>query len=392
MATDMGRGILAPDSNDNISTTGVQEMRTLGATAAAAIADADFKRGVLPEGTDLDNFLTPGNHTTGDTVHTQTHTNLAVPEASNLMVLGAGTRFFASQIQIPVNGAGRIFFRTKFNSTTWTPWVNLANGQFPAPPPSGSHPLRVQSFKDDYPLVSTEGKGAVVFRYDHGLTNLKSSLLPLHEQHNIPLYVAMNSRLWNDAENSGASHADARAWINAGIAEFGNHTADHRDRNTAEGIYDNIVNGRKELEDQLQTIIHGFTVPGLSEYNAFEGFGGGSLDSYSDTYAGGLILANHAVCSGTMGSTLRPLDGQVRQGGRHYTWEARSWENIKTQIDNAVAQKSALTLMAHPKHLGTSGYFDTALADQVITYVRELINGGQLADISYYQSHHATTE
>ena len=37
MAQDMGQGIIAPDSNDSISTTGVQEMRTIAATAAAAI-------------------------------------------------------------------------------------------------------------------------------------------------------------------------------------------------------------------------------------------------------------------------------------------------------------------------------------------------------------------
>lgn len=37
MAQDMGQGIIAPEPNDNISSTGVQEMRTLAATAAAAI-------------------------------------------------------------------------------------------------------------------------------------------------------------------------------------------------------------------------------------------------------------------------------------------------------------------------------------------------------------------
>lgn len=40
MARDMGRGIIAPDNNDNIG-TGASEMRTLGATTAAAITDVD---------------------------------------------------------------------------------------------------------------------------------------------------------------------------------------------------------------------------------------------------------------------------------------------------------------------------------------------------------------
>lgn len=40
MARDMGRGIIAPDNNDNIG-TGASEMRTVAATAAAAINEVD---------------------------------------------------------------------------------------------------------------------------------------------------------------------------------------------------------------------------------------------------------------------------------------------------------------------------------------------------------------
>lgn len=44
MARDMGRGIIAPDNNDNIG-TGASEMRTLAATTAAAITDVDRRAG-----------------------------------------------------------------------------------------------------------------------------------------------------------------------------------------------------------------------------------------------------------------------------------------------------------------------------------------------------------
>lgn len=50
MASDMGRGIMAPDSDDPISTTGVNEMRTLGATTASAISSLDTQvQGELAE-------------------------------------------------------------------------------------------------------------------------------------------------------------------------------------------------------------------------------------------------------------------------------------------------------------------------------------------------------
>jgi len=46
MATDMGRGIIAPDTTDKISVTGVAEMRTLAASAAVAVdAVKDYTEG-----------------------------------------------------------------------------------------------------------------------------------------------------------------------------------------------------------------------------------------------------------------------------------------------------------------------------------------------------------
>src|SRR5690606_4272235 len=69
----------------------------------------------------------------------------------------------------------------------WSEWTQMGG---PLPNPNslntGGRDMRLQMFKDEYPLVSTQGKGAVVFRYDHGLTNFKNELLPLHTQYGIP--------------------------------------------------------------------------------------------------------------------------------------------------------------------------------------------------------------
>lgn len=358
---------------------------------------SNYDKGTAIAGTNFDEVYTSGSLYSGGVGTIETQLGLAEQVPSNILTLGNGTRFVASQIQIPVSGDLRFWVRSKINSTTWTPWKDLAmgggatlDGAMNSYSSGAPNLMRIQAFKDEYPLVSTGNKGAVVFRYDHGLTNLKSTLLPLHQAAGIPFYVAMNSRNWTEEENSGATQADAKSWITSGIAEFGNHTADHRDRNTADGIYDAVVNGRKELESQLGITIHGFTVPGLSEYNKFEGFGSGTLNSYSDTLAGSLILANHAISSGVIGSTHRTLDGEIRQGGRHYTWEQSSFASIQAQVDSAIANKTALTLMAHPRNMNASGYWTPTLAAQVIDYVKTKIDAGELANISYYQSHHAT--
>lgn len=398
---------MAPDTGETISGTGVQEMRTVAATAAAAIGGSVneavtttlgrselFKTSAVGSTHNWDTDYTPGNKFTGGVENVEGQVGLAEKVPSNVIVGGSGTQFSATQIQIPVAGGLRFWVRAKLNSSTWTPWVDLAasGGGSGAAPMFGAgtpNQLRIQAFQDDYPLVSTGNKGCVVFRYDHGLTNFKSTLKAMHDTAGIPYYIAMNSRLWGEPENSGATQADAKAWIASGLAEFGNHTADHKDRDTAEGIWDTVVNGRTELEAQLGTIIHGFTVPGVTEFDKFGGFDTGSLDSYSGTYMGEVVLANHAICSGAVGSAQRPLDGQIAQGGRHYTWQSQGFANIKAQIDSAIANKTALTLMAHPSVMGGVGMFDAALAQQVIDYVKSKIDSGDLANLSYYQSHHA---
>lgn len=302
----------------------------------------------------------------------------------------------------------RRWWRIARTFTTWNDWIEIEPYEEAAtagadyittpPPAAGANSLRLQRFKDEYPLVSTQGKGVVVFRYDHGLNNFKDVLLPLHQQYGIKAYIAMNSRRWHIAESNAVTHAEAQQWRTAGLVEWGSHTTDHGDKVTAPEIWEAIVAGRQELEEQVGGEIHGFTVPGVGG-TRLQGFGGGTIDSFTNTYAGGVILASHAISSGSIaqpaGSYYRTLDGVIRQGGRHAGWDSTPWEDIKSYIDHAATNQVALTLMCHPSVMGgTSGEqpnWTPELAEQIISYVRQLIDDGQLANISYYQSHHATT-
>lgn len=350
--------------------------------------------GLIAENTDMNDlsgYDWVGEYYVPTTAVAESLSNYPTPSKPAIVKIMSGPHGYryTTQTVIEWGESPTIYWRAMASASTWTPWMTIGGGGTETPPVGDSHTIREQLFKDDYPLASTGGKGVIAFRYDHGLTNIKSTILPIHQAHDVPLYIAMNSRNWDIDENNGATQADARDWIASGLVEFGNHSADHADRNTNAGIYDTIVNGRKELEAQLEIPIHGYTVPGLSGYNEFEGFGTGSLDAYSETYAGGLILANHGIVSGQYGQQYRTLDGVVRQGGRHWTWEKEQWPSIKARIDQAVSTKTALTIMVHPRYMGLDGYYDAALVEQVVAYVRSLIDNGDLARMSYYQSLHA---
>lgn len=402
MAEELENGTMVPQPADVIDMSGVAAMRALGESV-------DEELGLRPKTEqagatgNLNSVFTPGDLRFGASVISG-WANIP-PELTGPFILTTHTypdlNRWGWQEAVMHGSASVRMWRHTQTLGVWGPWRVLGSGGGgPSDIPTnalalGSRAMRLQMFCDAYPLVSTGDRGAVVFRYDHGLTNFKGTLKPLHDQYNIPAYIAMNSRNWELPENSGATQAEAAAWDDV---EWGNHTADHNDKIGIADIHDTIAVGRAELEAQVGATVHGFSVPGLGDIpggTKFDGFGTGGASGYSDSYAGALILSHHAIASGTItepgaaATAHRRLDGELRLGGRHYTWESAEWASIKAQIDSAIANKVAITLMCHPRTMGLSGYWTAALAEQVISYVREQIDAGNLADISYYQSHRA---
>jgi peptidoglycan/xylan/chitin deacetylase (PgdA/CDA1 family) len=351
--------------------------------------DSDY-RGLMPDGQSIDDMT--GQQWTGQWYVPSTAAADALVGAKPPMsgpgtftVVSSRTSGYSHTVQwwsMHLLSGSKLFMRLTVASGAFNDWIEVGGAGSSA----GARDLRLQLFEEAYPLVSTGNKGVVVLRYDHGLTNFKSTILPLHQQYNLPAYIAMNSRNWSLDENSGATQEEARSWANV---EWGNHSADHEDKSGGAAIYDNIVNGRIELEAQLERTIHGYTAPGLTG-GQFDGFNTGWVDGYSNTPAGAMILDHHAIASGGIGDTnFRPLDGKIRIGGRHYTWEQRTYAQIKAEIDTAISTKTALTIMAHPRTMNQSGYWTPALLEQVLAYIRSQIDAGNLADLTYYQSQHA---
>lgn len=358
-----------------------------------------WDKGALDIGMDYDTLFTPGNYYTGGPLIVENAKGLAVNIPSDILVFGAGTNYSATQIQVPSTGSNHNFYiRSRTTGSTWSEWkilgenqkgsssINVYSGHSGVP-----NNARIEEFKEDYPLVSTNNKGAVMFRYDHGLTNFKSIIKQLHDERNFPYCIAMNSRNWDREENNGATQNDVKNWISDGLCEIWNHSATHEDTDVPEELYDIIVNGRIELEQQLGSKVHGFIVPGMSPTGMGGFVGGNSLDVFSKTYAGSLILAYHAVSSGAIpGTAQRKLDGVTRQGQSHFGIEKRSVTEVKAQIDHAIANKTALQLMMHPRVLNLSGYISTVELVEILDYVKTKFDSGDLVVLSPYQSLHAT--
>ena len=373
-----------------------------------------FDSGKIPDGQNIDDMRGPAwsgvwSEDGGSVAGTWTGTlppGLAKWIPGQFLIIGNadGQTNLATQMYFPYAASSikGFFYRTiqKYKETganAWTPWLWIGGGSAGGTNEIGSLSLggraaRVQAFKDAYPPKITNGKGAVVFRYDHGLNNLKDYILPLHKKYDIPLYVCLNSRKWDDPTNNQVKPSEVKAWVDTGLVEIGNHTATHLNANGTTDIYDTIVNGRKELESQLGITIHGFTVPGVApppQGEKFDGFAGGTLSEYSDSYAGALIQSTHAICSGTFGPDYRPLDGSQWIGTRHTGIESKTPAEVDPYIQGAVDRRAAITLMSHPSVLGSSGKFSASDLEATLKTVRSLIDAGKLARLTYYESHTA---
>lgn len=238
--------------------------------------------------------------------------------------------------------------------------------------------------------VSTGGKAAVALRFDHGLTKLKSTVLTSLMFRDFKWGMALNSRNWDLAQNSGATKQDVIDWCETYGAEVWNHGATHGDRPDAAGIHDEIVTGLNELREDLPGVpIDGYIPAGVGGTN-LDGFNGGNVpDAYSGTYAGQLILANHAIGAGYFsGSGNRLLDGKAKQGQGHYTIDKQSVANIKSRIDVAVADKGGLQLLCHPDYLDNPEHPGNITSDdlvEVLAYLKTKQDAGDLVVLSPYE-------
>lgn len=323
--------------------------------------------------------------------------------ASLLVVRGghAPSFGFTEQVFTVLSNPQR-WWRTLISAGVWSDWERIDGaGVFPVNSGHYGTPNAqlVEDFKARHPVTSTNGKGAIVFRFDHGLTYLKSTIIPMLNSggRNWKCLIAMNSRNWDKIENAGMSKAEATALIDAGH-EFANHGADgngegttHKEADTKAAIWDQIVVGKQELEAQLGRPIERFIIPGT-----VNGLGGlttaPSMDILSSTYAGSVAMAFHAVVSGAFPNTrFRALDGRLKQGQAYYNIESATVSSIKAQIDIAVSTKTALEIMLHPRNIDQPGFLSLAGLTDVFAYIDSKVSANQLVVLGNSQGLMATT-
>ena len=379
MAQTLPNGVVVPnaDGGEQISATGVQEMRTLGASADAAIADARFTK-TNPGPFDFDTMKTPGTYSLGSPFP-DGYTNVpeGITTASILNVYGSPVQSWCAQELIQYGANPIRLWRVSRNTAVWNPWVQVGGGGDVSSAMGGNAARQSHFVSTTGGPVSTGGKAAFALRLDHGWTNIKSKLRAGLIARGIVPGVASCSRQWDLAENSGATIAEVKSWVAAGEFEILNQGATHGQNMV--NYVDEIVNGRVELEDQLDTDVWGFAPPG--ESTTWEDFDGGRVDGWASLPAA-IMLASHAYSMGYVGGARRVLDGTIRQGLSHITLDTYDMAQARAQVDAAISEGRGIQVMLHPRELDKAGKITTAQFLSFLDYVVGKRDAGDLVTLT----------
>lgn len=420
MAQDMGRGIIAPEPNDNISTTGVQEMRTLGATAAAAIGTLQTsvmqeieqlpttdditqlednlgqiaERANLPlhtaqDGDDLNDFIEPQiiSKSSSRTIHNQPIWDRENNDTSVIVVLVINTDSgYAAQVAFIYGGTPQAAWRVQRNTSgLWQPWQMIRA----IDPHLDDAAFRREDIVSRARArrggpIGTNGRPAVALRFDHHTGDWATKVLPLLEERGIPW-----AQIINPTRVSAGSHGDTYGYDQLQDAalrsggEIWNHGGNHNDFTLPETAVREIPEALKTIQENMPRLaIEGWAPPGLSAGGYMGAAPFATTAQNTGTYPGQLIMRNHAFIAGYAPGTYRTLDPDTTHiGASHMTIDQSNPGQVRRAID-ALGQ-DGLALMLHPNYLDQSGYLSTADLIAVFDDIVTRRDAGELQVLSY---------
>ena len=229
--------------------------------------------------------------------------------------------------------------------------------------------------------IGTNGKGVVALRFDDAPADFVTKILPLLRERNLPFTRVSTS---DSIASTGEIVTDAKLTemqdycIQSG-GEVWNHGRDHANAAGVATIYNNLIGSLHKLREKMPRIpIDCFSPPGGSV--TYDGFMPAyEISNWSDSYAGRLLMAHHALVSGYFGDTFyRPIDGHLRDGQNHYGNDSRSVANTKGLIDSARDWRVGISMMWHAHNLDTTGNMTTADLAEVLDYVAAQRDAGNI--------------
>ena len=228
--------------------------------------------------------------------------------------------------------------------------------------------------------IGTGGLGAIALRFDHHLDSFGTKVLPLLKKYRLPWGQMLNYRGIGRGDDNWSWSKISTECHNSG-GEVWNHSWSHSDVATKEQARREVALGLSELKTNLPSLwIDSFAPPGQPNMDGFEGQD--TPEKFWGSHYGRMILATHAFSRGYWPGSYQPLHAPNLIGAPHATIDKQSVAWVKGYVAGAMRSKTGATIMLHPNYLDTTGYMTTAQLDEVLAYIADLRDTGQIQVLS----------
>lgn len=225
--------------------------------------------------------------------------------------------------------------------------------------------------------IGTGGRGVVALRWDHH-TDVAAPLVELHRRHGLPWTWAHYSQQ-REVPGQGLAWETIQQHALADGGEPWAHSRTHTDATTEDGLTEEIVLAREELQTSLPgCVIEGFVVAGVGGTGWLGFTPTTSLEYFTDTVAGRLVLDTYAVSTGHIQPVHRELTGTIRQGLPHSTIESRTAADVIPLIEQARDTATGIALMLHPHRIDQPGRLSLADYAEIVAFVAAERDAGRL--------------
>lgn len=225
-------------------------------------------------------------------------------------------------------------------------------------------------------LLNVGQKAVIALRFDDGQDAMYSTVYPLLRDRGLPFSIALISRWASRTWGANTTAAQIQEMVNNG-GEIWSHGLDHDDYIGYQGLYDNIVVSKSEINAALNCRIKGFSLPGVTPiYDDSRGHNPPyyGLTKSSDFYspAGRLLLDHYEQAEAYDGNGLGYVgQGEFLFGRGHYTvTDGVTLAAAQSLLADVIAKKQTLRIMGHPANLGQPGRMTvadfTAFLDSIV--------------------------
>lgn len=286
------------------------------------------------------------------------------------MVIGYGAEF-----EVYVRSTGSV------SAATWTSWQPLIRRDVVGA--AARRSMLVSAFTARRAgVLGTAGRPPVSLRFDHGLVNFGTIVLPLLRKYSLPWSQAVNPGTIDDASNA-SSYAQLQGWALNDGGEVWNHGRDHLGASGYTGITNQILTSLTMLQTGMPALaVEGWAPPGLAA-GEFDGFAPmNTAEQHADTYAGRLVLAYHAAVAGYLPGIYRPMPADLPIGHGHTTIDTQTPAWVDGVLRGAITRGAGVQFMVHPALIGTASGMTAAGLETVLANIATRRDAGEIEVLS----------